>query len=178
MTESAIAREEYTKQGGAKLHIMNPTMAVSKFKYKATPGAIRVDLANFGRFQTGTSIHGSLKYPPIGSDACDEMLLEDHILENYSHGFVLVDDGNCTWEEKARNVQNLGAHALIIAEDWMADGIVGREEFAMFDTKYDGSGTSVHIPTLIIDVDDAEKLKILLKDKPNLDSDVMLKADI
>lgn len=100
------------------------------------------------------------------------MFLEDHTLEDYNHGFVLVDDGNCTWEEKARNVQNLGAHALIIAEDWDADEILNRAGFGFMDTKYDGSGTSVHIPTLLIDVDDAELLKKLIKNKPNFDSDV------
>ena len=33
------------------------------------------------------------------------------------HGFVLVQDGGCTWEEKARRVEAMGAHAVIIVED-------------------------------------------------------------
>ena len=32
-------------------------------------------------------------------------------------GFVIVKDGGCTFEEKARNVQHMGAQALLISED-------------------------------------------------------------
>lgn len=72
------------------------------------------------------------------------------------HVFVIVDDGNCTWEEKARNVERTGAHALIIAEDSLEE-LENRWE-SMSDSKYDGSGTSIHVPTLLIDVKDAKKL--------------------
>lgn len=50
----------------------------------------------------------------------------------------------------------MGAHALIIAEDSLEE-LENREE-NMSESKYDGSGTSIHIPTLLIDVEDAKKL--------------------
>lgn len=32
-------------------------------------------------------------------------------------GFVLLEDGVCTYETKARNVQRMGAQAVLIAQD-------------------------------------------------------------
>ena len=105
----------YNQLGGTKLRLMHPSDSVAFFNYMSATGAIDVQLANFGRYQTGTSIQGPLFYPNVHKDACGEVLSEN---ENFQwHGFVIVDDGNCTWEEKARNVQRMGAHALIIAED-------------------------------------------------------------
>jgi len=32
-------------------------------------------------------------------------------------GFVMIDAGGCSYETKARNIQKMGAHAMIIIED-------------------------------------------------------------
>lgn len=53
-----------------------------------------------------------------------------------------------------------------------------RSGHAFSENKYDGSGTSVHIPTLLIDSDDAQKLIKLVKGTPIFDEGVILKADI
>ena len=45
-------------------------------------------------------------------------------------------------------------------------------------SKYDGSGTSIHIPTLLIEKRDGDKLITLVKGTPPGDEGVMLKADI
>jgi len=43
---------------------------------------------------------------------------------------------------------------------------------------YDGSGHSITIPTLIIEADDAEKLRKVMLEKDEFDNSVVLKADI
>jgi len=63
-------------------------------------------------------------------------------------GFVIVKDGDCTWEEKARNAQAMGAQALLIVQS----NLKQIEERIWHDSwsKYDGSGSSIQIPTLIL----------------------------
>ena len=48
----------------------------------------------------------------------------------------------------------------------------------MSESKYDGSGTSIHIPTLLINKNDGDKLMTLVKGIPPGDEGVKLKADI
>ena len=43
---------------------------------------------------------------------------------------------------------------------------------------YDGSGTSIAIPTLLVKEEDGEKLKAILQGRMNFDESVVLKADI
>ena len=84
---------------------------MQKFNYKGTLGAINAELAKFGRFQTGTSIQAPLFYPHIETDGCKDMVSPDHIKEGYNmdwRGFVILQDGGCTYEEKARRVEKMG----------------------------------------------------------------------
>ena len=120
MANSIQADIAYEYASHAKLRIMTPSTAVDKFNYKNATGALEVELAHFGRFQTGTSITAPLFYPPVAEDACGDMTPSDEVKETYNmewKGFVIVKDGNCTFEEKARNVQHMGAQALLISED-------------------------------------------------------------
>ncbi len=70
----------------------------------------------------------------------------------FMNGFVLLEDGECTWETKARNAQRMGAQAVLISTD--DDEIVDSREFHFSDSKYDGTGHMIDIPTLLIDNDD------------------------
>ena len=82
------------------------------FNHLNATGALDVRIAHFGRFQTGTSIQAPLFYPPVAQDGCGDMRPSDDIKERYNmewKGFVIVHDGGCTYEEKARNVQAMGA---------------------------------------------------------------------
>ena len=93
-------------------------------------------------------------------------------------GFVIVKDGGCTYEEKARNVQAMGAQALLIAEDEKAfvDERINHDSWS----KYDGSGTSVHIPTFLVLGAYGEGLINLVQGKSGLleEEQIILKADI
>ena len=91
-------------------------------------------------------------------------------------GFVLVHDGGCTYEEKARRVQDFGGHAMIVIFDEMA--FIDGREFHDSDSRYDGTGHTIDIPTFIVNRSDGAKLLALLMDKPLMDESVILKADI
>ena len=109
MTGSMEADISYDQTNSAKLRIVKPSTAVDKFNYKNATGAIEVRLAHFGRFQTGTSIQGPLFYPPFNTDGCEDIdLVPKETTERLYNmdwkGFVIVKDGNCTFEEKARNM--------------------------------------------------------------------------
>ena len=91
-------------------------------------------------------------------------------------GFVIIHDGGCTYEEKARRVEKMGAQALIIYEkpDMDIDMRIDHSS----DSKYDGSGTSVSIPTFIVSQEDGKELCKLVSKNPNFDERVILKAEI
>lgn len=103
--------EDYEQMGGTKLRLIYPNDEnVNHFNYMGTVGALDVELANFGRFQTGTSIQAPVYYPkdtPMGCRVLDTTAAaKDHA---HHKGFVLVKEGDCTFEEKARLAQSRGA---------------------------------------------------------------------
>ena len=72
----------------------------------------------------------------------------------------MVEAGGCTYETKARNIQNIGAQAAIIIEPYEDEDVRFTED--SLKDFYDGSGHSITIPTLIIEADDGEKLVDLI----------------
>ena len=145
-------------------------------------GALDVEIAHFGRFQTGTSIQAQLFYPPVVTNGCGDMTPpSDDIKARYNmdwQGFVIVKDGQCSFEEKARNVQAMGAQAVLIAED--AEDFVEKGMFLDQWQKYDGSGTSIHIPTILVRPPHGQALIDLVEGKSGFETEnrVILKADI
>lgn len=86
------------------------------------------------------------------------------------NGFVIIDAGNCSYETKARNIQNMGAKvAIIIENDNEMSEVKGESVEDLITGKagpYDGTSSSVYIPTLLINRDDGEKIKQLFNDDP------------
>lgn len=56
LQESMSADANYDQRKGTKLKIVYPSSAVADFDFMKATGAIDVEIAHFGRFQTGTSI--------------------------------------------------------------------------------------------------------------------------
>ena len=85
-------------------------------------GAIQVRLASFGRFQTGTTIQAPVYFPVNGNNGCNlsHLNIGKHMQkaldDDAKRGFLLLLDGDCTYEEKARFAEKVGAQALIIYE--------------------------------------------------------------
>ena len=78
-------------------------------------------MARFGKFQTGVSIQAPVFVPKNNRAGClDDFEFEQEMADKYDlhmKGFVLLEDGVCTYEAKARNVQRMGAQAVLIAQD-------------------------------------------------------------
>ena len=170
----------YASQGGTKLRIVHPFNALEDFEFMGTKGAIRAALAPFGHFQTGISITAPLYLPAVGQHGCSDMKLPEEMSDSYNmhwNGFVIVLDGICTYEEKARRVEKMGAQALIIAHD--PDTFV-TERFGHFseDNRYDGSGHAITMPTIIIDSVASKSLLKMLQGNHNFENQVVLMADI
>ena len=58
------------------------------------------------------------------------------------------------------------------------DELEGREDHLSSMSRYDGSGTSIHIPTMIISEEDGDHLIDLIEGVPDDDEGVIIKADI
>ena len=71
----------------------------------------------------------------------------------------------------------MGAQAMLIALD-PNSFIEPRQWNDNSESKYDGTGSSITIPTLLIDEKDAEELLELVRGQSNFDAQVILKADI
>jgi hypothetical protein len=68
---------------------------------------------------------------------------------------LLVDRGSCTFVTKIRNIEKLGVHLGIVADD----KVEVSENLIMSD---DGNGNSVNIPSFIIRKKDADIIKAQL----------------
>ena len=178
MTQSMADDVAYRFHGGTRLRLVHPTTALETFNYKGATGAIDVELAKFGRFQTGTSIVAPLFFPPLNFDGCNSMVAH-HIATRFNmewKGFVILMDGGCTWEEKARRVESMGAQALIIASE--DSSFIDTRVFHDSESPYDGSGGSISIPTLVVNSKHGQALIDMVRGKENFSQDVVLKADI
>ena len=132
-----------------------------------TPGALEVSLAKFGKFQTGVNIQAPVYLPKMNYNGCDDDFQDDALhayVQDFSmNGFVLLEDGGCSYETKARNVERMGAQALLIAADSL-EYIPARDEH-LSNSKYDGNGHMIDIPTLIIKEEDGMKLMELFEEE-------------
>ena len=82
----------------------------------------------------GTSISASVYHPVSSSTACENMADEREIAENLGldcTGFIIVDAGECSYETKARNIETMGAAAVIIMENEPLSDLEGTAEDLM-----------------------------------------------
>ena len=99
--------------------------------------------------------------------------------DDAKRGFLLLLDGDCTYEEKARFAEKVGAQALIIFEQQTKTVIKERKDHHYAGIRVDGSGASVSIPTLVIDHKDGSKLYQMVRDNDGYpESQVVLQAEI
>jgi len=131
---------------GSSLRINLPISLVRKY-----PNGLEKQAAMFGipAYGHGKSITGILVFPqPNNRLGCDPIKKQDAIkpwpaMDQSRIVIVLLDRGNCTFVTKVRNSENVGAGAVIIANNlddsrplpYMAD---------------DGTGQALTIPSMII----------------------------
>ena len=96
-------------------------------------------------------------------------------------GYVIVEIGTCSLETKARNIQDMGGQvALIVSQDsaGVFEEINDDKELvneAVQTEMYDGTGASIHIPTILVSPTQGNYLINMLEDEPS--AKVVLKAD-
>ena len=103
----SIRSEEKAWRGGTKLKVVHPANAIPAFNMDGVIGEIAVALANFGRYQTGTTIQAPVYIPPANYHGCDGDFIGDADANLYDldwKGFVLLNNEGCSYETKARNV--------------------------------------------------------------------------
>lgn len=74
-------------------------------------------------------------YPNFGCDS---------ILPSKDHEFIFIERGECTFVTKVKNAQNAGFKFVIIGD------FINEDIDNSFTMLYDGSGSSIHIPSIII----------------------------
>ena len=182
-------KHNFDKLGGVKLQLVYPTIQTAKelTEFDVDMGGyLEAHLANFGHYQFGSSITAPVYRLRDATSACEpistnEIQLAQAALENYN-GFILADAGGCSYETKARTIEQLGAQGAIIIELPDRGTNAGNDNIydpntssIFFDVIYDGTGGSIRIPTLVLSFEHGEQLINLIN---NIQSQVVLKADL
>jgi len=124
------------------MQILTPRETAEKFNWREKEGAVQAYLANFGRYQFGTSFQATAYYPLINTTACEDMTAEAEFARSSKLGYsgaVFVDAGGCSYETKARNIEMMGAQVAIIIEDEPIEDLDTTENL-MKQSIYDGTG--------------------------------------
>lgn len=104
-------------------------------------GNVAVSLGNFGHIQYGTTINAQLYRPDHNEKACKKF---DTFFP--ANSMVLVDAGKCPITQKVRHIEQAGGQVALIG-DSIQENV---EDVFMEDV--DGSGFSLTIPALLIDL--------------------------
>ena len=162
------------------IFIRSPRPLAQKF----VDGKIKSSISKFGNIPYGYTMFGKLIYDKevlenkfgkskqgsvLESNFCSiEQVSTREILDVLNETFeidevpiLLADRGDCTFVTKVRNMENIGAHVAIIADntDEPVDSIV------MSD---DGKGSDVTIPAELISKNDADIIKKFMYNNPNM----------
>ena len=114
------------------------------------PSGISERPALFGNPSYASSITGTIIYSTPGDrDACKA--LDSLPTTTGALLVVMVDRGNCTFVQKVRNAQNVGAAAVIVVDNVNEAGIPFMAD--------DGTGNSITIPSMLIHKTDGQNIK-------------------
>lgn len=119
---------------------------------------MKTNYANFGYIPYGHEIIGNIYHQfdnPLACEPLEERVFDVDMDGDITPFFVAVR-GKCTFVQKVRNMQNIGAAVAIIIEDKEEN----LDEIVMSD---DGTGGGIRIPSVLISKTDGEKLLDFLK---------------
>ena len=171
----AMHARQFDKLGGVNLKLVYPADEASKELAKSSKdGNIEAHLANFGHYQFGSSITAALLKLTHNTTACGPISSQEDLDEqeqgNLSkNGFILVEAGDCSFETKARNVEQFGGQVAVIIEqpemsfssqEEQKDLEILNDDLPFtLGVIYDGTGNSITIPTVVISYEHGERLK-------------------
>jgi len=137
-------------------------------KYGAT-NPIPSSLANFGNPPYGTTMVGRVFY--YKQDHLEDPDDANHLYgcerikpidwtddpDRINSPILMIDRGKCTFVQKVRHAQDIGASAVIIADNQ-------DEDIANIVMSDDGTGDNLYIPSIIITKEDANVIKRYIDD--------------
>jgi hypothetical protein len=143
----------------AKFRVLQPITSAKS--YESTD-------AQFGLPHYGGSITGKLFYGTEGDlDGCTPLHkpgVDTPWAETIAAGqsvVIMVDRGNsCTFVQKVRNGQDAAATAVVVVDN--------KDEDFLPIMADDGTGNSIHIPSIFISKQSGDELKKLINDKKNV----------
>jgi hypothetical protein len=105
--------------------------------------------------------------------ACGELEYKwESTVDSDKNHIVMVDRGDCSFVQKARNVQKAGGHVALIINN---EANVKPETVLMVD---DGTGSDILIPAILISREDGEKIKQYMREnRGNKDSKVVMDVE-
>jgi len=141
----------------AKIFVYGPESLRSEIRKAHSKNEIPASLANFGNPPYGSTIVGRLFEPVNHNDktGCGAIVPMD-----FSYGdpdyvvtpILLLERGNCSFVQKIRHAQDIGASAVIISDSSDEDPT----NIVMSD---DGTGGNLSIPSFLIKKSDGELLR-------------------
>ena len=151
----------------ADLYAYSPEDLKVAFKERYGENPIKTSLANFGNPPYGTTMVGRVFFTPDQDEngrstnvslACNKL---DPISwtddpDPVNSPIVLVDRGDCSFVQKVRHAQDIGASAVIIVDN------VDQEDVDHIVMSDDGTGGNLYIPSVLISKEDGELLKSYL----------------
>ena len=133
----------------AKLIVYSP-IALKEVMHLQGKDAVNTSVANFGLIPYGHSIIGQPFFDKDNEFGC---LIFDQFpfsKNEKKSPIVVVRRGNCSFVQKARNIENAGGKLAIIVDEVDNETM---DEIIMVD---DGTGSGVKIPTLMINKKEGE----------------------
>ena len=146
----------------AKITVYGPETLRNKVHTKYSSYEVPSSLANFGNPPYGSVIVGRVFNPMLPSEVmgCGPLSAIDFSVGDPDliiTPILLLDRGNCSFVQKVRHAQDIGASAVVIADSSNEDprGVL------MSD---DGTGGNLNIPTFLIKKDDAALFRTTMEE--------------
>mmetsp|Transcript_6975 Transcript_6975/g.12761 ORF Transcript_6975/g.12761 Transcript_6975/m.12761 type:complete len:459 (+) Transcript_6975:2211-3587(+) len=143
----------------AEIYVSYPEELKEQFDHRYHLGAIKSSTADFGNPQYGTIMLGRLFKPRDGQEiACEPLTSVDwtNDPDHFNSPILLVERGGCPFSVKVSNAQNIGAKAVIIADN--------RDEEVETLTLNESGAANVSIPCMMISKEDAKLLKSFINE--------------
>ena len=147
-----------------KVTVHSPASLKDEVSSKYPGAVVPSSLANFGNPPYGRTMIGRVFVPQIKSDrtACQPLHALNFTSEGEESGIspiVIVDRGKCSFAQKVRHAQDIGAKAVLVVDNIDEEDV---ERAILVD---DGSGGDIAIPSFLLAKIEGELIKKTAKEE-------------
>lgn len=116
-------------------------------------GQLDFDIANYGHVPYGHSIMGELHIDPENIEGCVPFKNTPKQEHRSQKSLIIgMRRGKCTYTMKTRHAQEAGAHLAVFFDN------VASDDLETTIIKDDGTGSDIHIPSIMISKQDGDKI--------------------